>query len=93
MKKDRTPKPIADAIEQISEEMRYEEPGTEKYSALAKQLDQLYTTKSKEDKPMFSPDVMLTVGGNLLGIALILSYERLNVITTKALGFVIRSRI
>lgn len=36
---------------------------------------------------------MLSVGGNLLGIGLILNYERLNTITTKALGFVIKGRI
>lgn len=85
---------VDDAIEQVASEMKYEEPGTEKFAALAQQLDQLYKTKKNVvEKPLFSPDILLTVGGNLLGIGLILSYERVNVIATKALGFVLKNRI
>jgi hypothetical protein len=44
-------------------------------------------------KKHFSPDTLLVVAGNLLGIVLILNYEKLNVVTTKALTFVIRGRV
>ncbi len=39
------------------------------------------------------PDTVAVIAANLLGIALILGYEKANVITTKALGFIIRGRV
>ncbi len=49
--------------------------------------------KDLKKKKQFSPDTLLVVAGNLLGIVLILNYEKLNVVTTKALTFVIRGRV
>ena len=43
-------------------------------------------------KDRFSPDTLLMVGGNLAGILLILNFEKLNVVTSKALSFVIKLR-
>lgn len=37
-------------------------------------------------------DTLLTIGANILGILLIIKHEDVNVITSKALGFVIRIR-
>lgn len=39
-----------------------------------------------------SPDTMALIAANLAGIAVIIGYERINVITSKALGFVARTR-
>lgn len=47
----------------------------------------------KKEKRQVSSDTIAVIAGNLLGIGLIMSYEKLNVITTKALGFVIRGRV
>jgi len=49
--------------------------------------------KLKEKKFPVSPDTVAIVVGNLLGIGLILGYERAGIITTKALGFVLRGRV
>lgn len=40
-----------------------------------------------------SPDTILVVAGNLLGIVLILKHEKIDIITSKALGFVLRGRV
>jgi len=40
-----------------------------------------------------SKDTIVVVCGNLLGIALILGYEKVNVISSKALGLIIRGRV
>ena len=40
-----------------------------------------------------SPDTLLVVVGNLAGILLILKFEKLDVIATKAIGFVIKGRV
>lgn len=55
-------------------------------------IDLLTKRTEMEQKVAFrvSPDTMMLVLGNLAGIALILNYEHLNVITSKALGFVLR---
>jgi len=40
-----------------------------------------------------SPDTLLIVGGNLLGILLILNFEKMDIVTTKALQFVMKGRV
>lgn len=39
-----------------------------------------------------SKETLAVIGGNLAGILLIISYERMNVIASKALSFVLKSR-
>lgn len=40
-----------------------------------------------------SPDTLLIVGANLLGILLILNYERLDIVSSRALSFVMKGRV
>ena len=56
------------------------------------QINKLYALREKHSKKSISPDTMVLVAGNLAGIVLILGYERAHVITSKALGFVLKSR-
>ena len=46
-----------------------------------------------KDKKKLDPNTIAIIAANLLGIGLILSYEKLHVVTTKALGFVIKGRV
>lgn len=39
-----------------------------------------------------SPDTILLVAANLLGILAVLQHERVNVVTSKALGFIVKPR-
>lgn len=41
----------------------------------------------------FTPDTLLVVGGNLLGIALILNFERFDIVRSKALSFVLKGKV
>jgi hypothetical protein len=68
-------------------------PDSEEYTKQAENLERLYKAKSYEKDRSVSPDTIAVIAGNLLGIALILGFEKANVITTKALGFVIRGRV
>jgi len=63
------------------------------YLDSANHLKVLYEIKAIEAKRSISPDTWAAVGANLLGILLILNYERLGIITTKALTFVAKGRI
>lgn len=45
------------------------------------------------DKKKLSPDTILVVAGNLVGILLLVGYEHAHVITSKALGFILKGRV
>ena len=45
-----------------------------------------------EDPPGVSKDTLALIAGNLLGILLIIKHEHVNVITSKAMGLIIRAR-
>lgn len=68
-------------------------PDSEEYTKQAENLERLYKAKSYEKDRRVSLDTIAVIAGNLLGIALILGYEKTEVIRTKALGFVIRGRV
>ncbi len=60
------------------------------YAEMVKQMDTLYKLKEVDCKvdsnKHVSRDTLFIVGGNILGILLIVGHERANVITTKALS-------
>jgi hypothetical protein len=66
---------------------------TEEYAKLlnsAKRVRRLMDTP--KPSPPVNRETLLTIGANLLGILLIIKHEDVNVITSKALGFVLRVR-
>jgi hypothetical protein len=80
-------------IDDLQEKMATVEPDSQKYSAMAKNLETLYSAKSKEKDRRVSTDTIVTVAGSLAGILIIVGYEKLNVIGSKALGFVVKGRV
>jgi len=66
---------------------------SEEYTNIVANLEVLYKAKSNEKISCVSPDTVAVVVGNLMGILIILGYEKANVITTKALGFVMKGRV
>jgi hypothetical protein len=66
--------------------------GTDEYSAMLAQIKELYALKKSNTSESVSADTMWTVIGNLTGILLILNYERAHVVTSKAIGFVLKPR-
>lgn len=59
------------------------------------ELNEKYRVYSEMVKPnwKFTPDTLLVVGGNLMGILLILNFEKLDIVRSKALGFVLKGRV
>jgi hypothetical protein len=80
-------------IDSVIQTMSLYHPGSEEYGYIADNLDKLYKTKANEQVRRVSPDTIAVVAGNLLGIVLILGYEKADIITSKALGFVLRGRV
>lgn len=58
-------------------------------------LNEKYQVYAEMLKPSwkFTPDTLLVVGGNLIGILLILNFEKMDIIRSKALGFVLKGRV
>lgn len=81
---------IASAISHLSGV----QPNSDEYAAIVDQISKLDAlTNHKVKKSAISKDALIAVGGNLAGILLILNYEKVGAVTTKALGFVLKSKI
>jgi hypothetical protein len=79
------------AIEDIFIDMGGFTSETEEYADMLKKLERLYKLKEQDTpQPFISPEVALTVAANLFGILAILHYEKVNVVTSKALSFVMK---
>lgn len=85
---------IEKEIDTQIDELRRLPASSKEYKDQLEILDRLYEIKAKEPNDRVSRNTLLTVGANLLGIGIILAYEQFgNVITTKALGFVTKTRL
>lgn len=73
-------------------EMRQFGVETDEYASATDQLVKLYSLKALEKPERFDRNTLIIAGSNLLGIMLIIGYERTNVVTSKALNLLIRLR-
>lgn len=83
---------LENAIERVLTEMGNETVDSEEYAKMVERLQKLHEMKTIESKPRVSPEAALTVGANLLGILMIVGHERTHIVTSKALGFVLKLR-
>ena len=65
---------------------------SDEYGVLLNNVERLEAIRQKNKKSI-SPDTVAVVAGNLIGILLILGYEKKDIITSKALGFVLKGRV
>lgn len=84
---------LDEEIDTCLEEMSSVSTASKEYGKMVRNLKQLYRLKREEKGRKVSPDTKAVIAGNLLGILLILGYEKANVITSKALGFVLKGRV
>ena len=80
-------------IHSVLDEMAALDPDSKDYSDMMNNLGKLFDAKSKEKDRKISPDTIVIVACSLLEIVLMLNYEKTGVITSKALGFVIKGRV
>lgn len=91
----RQPSDLETEIARVIALMSKMDPDTDPaYGPLADQLVKLYKLKDVDNnsKKRVSADALVAAGGSLLGVVAIINTERLQVITTKALGFVMKSK-
>ena len=83
------------AIEEAFAHLATEETTSDAYSVIVDQLKKLYEIKSsyeKDNKNFVSKDQLVAVAGSLAGILILVSYEHVHPITSKALGFVLKPK-
>lgn len=80
-------------IDSVLRTMEHLSPGSEVYAKMADNLVKLYEAKATEKSRRVSPDTVLTVLGSAFGIVWITHHEKLNVISSKAMQFVLRGRV
>jgi hypothetical protein len=86
------PSSLNNEIERLLQHMSTTPPDSDEYAKISSQLEKLTKLKPQKREPV-SHDAVLAVVGNLAGIFAILTYEKANVITSKAFGFVGKSRV
>ena len=86
-----TPLTTLDAeIERLIVALAEKDLDTPEYDLLHNKLTKLL--ESRQHPNPINWNTVLLVGANLLGIGVVLSYERLNIITSKAFGQIMRPR-
>lgn len=83
---------LEQAIDGLFQELSLRQSDSEEYSTMVDQLTKLYKLKEINAPKPLSPDTLAIVVGNLVGIVLIVGHERMHLITSKALNFVLRLR-
>jgi hypothetical protein len=85
-----TKKRLIEELDKIAQTMTLTED-PEELKRLRQRYEDISSVLQSDWK--ISPDTVVIVASNLLGILLILNFEKLDVISTKALGFVMRGRV
>lgn len=75
------------AIDRLLNELEDHTAESEDYATMVDQLAKLHKLKEDEKPSRVSPDTLISVGGSLTGILLIVMYEQKNVLGSKALNF------
>ena len=79
--------PLQTAIDKAVSELENHSITSDEYATIVNHLHKMQEIENKKTRSL-DPNVMLTAAVNIAGIALIIRHEYVNVITSKALGFV-----
>lgn len=94
LRRKKEPTRLEKAINEVFDDLNTYTSDADEYSKMADQLTKLYPLKETDRSWLqrTSPDTVLTVAANLTGIAVIVGYERANIITSKAIQFILRAK-
>jgi len=84
---------LDEEIDSVYDWLRSKSPDSPEYTKMVDNLKKLYEIKNGNGHDKIKLDTIAIGGFNLLGIWMILRYEELNIITSKALGFVLKGRV
>lgn len=80
------------AIDKLYDKIDSVEPDSEEYDKYLEKLKKLEDLRDKSRSRRPSSDTVLLVVGNLAGIFIIVAYEHAHVMTSKAIGFIMKQK-
>lgn len=80
-------------IDAATAELLNHKPDSDEYKKIVDQLERLNKVSTSNSGEKVNANGIIAVLGNLVGIGMIIKHEQVAVITSKALGFVIKSRV
>lgn len=86
-------KPTIDSvIDQLLAELSKMPADSDKYAKIVQNLEGLCKARSYKRDSRIPWEVLIYAGTSLLETLLVLNFERLNVLTSKAIGYVLKAR-
>ena len=76
------------AIHDLYEALEEYKPTEDEYAKIADQLVKLENLRKDNSPDKISADTLAAIAGNIVGLGMILHFEKFGVVTTKALGFI-----
>jgi hypothetical protein len=80
-------------IDHVIDALNHLSPDADAYGDAVKNLEVLMKVRDCRNTPKISYDTIIIAATNILGIVLIMSFEQIHVIGTKAIGFVLKGRV
>lgn len=84
---------VDDLIDTVTERMKKVGPNSEEYPNLMRSLERLQALKTENRRKPLDWNTVLQTLGSLAGIVLILNFEKLGVVTSKAIMFIKRTNL
>jgi hypothetical protein len=91
-KKTKEPTELDTLIERLSQAILNAEPTSEGYAHMVDQYTKLKKIQAETSPKPISKEALFAAGVNLTGILMIISFERTHALTSKALGFVFKTK-
>jgi len=88
----REPTQLEKAIDKAMSQLNDYEIGSEEYNKVLEAVTKLHKMKEDETPNRLSKDTVAIITTNLLGIMMIIRHEHVNVITSRAMGLVIKPK-
>lgn len=80
------------AVDRALSELASHEVGSDTYNKALESVTKLHSMKAKESPNSVSKDTLVIAASNIIGILMIIKHEHVNVLSSKALGLLIRPR-
>lgn len=80
-------------IDSVLVEMSAWLPYSPEYKAAVDNLEKLYKAKNEEYNRRIKPDTIMNGVVNLTGILLVLNFEKINIITSRAFNLIVKGRV
>lgn len=88
--KTKSQKALDNEIEKLINDLTMIDPGHEDYIKVCNAIRVLCEAREKKDPSTISTELILGIGANLIGLIMILNFEKTGTITSKALNFLWR---